>query len=772
MGTQVLEWSLRALLMAAATAAVLRAFRVRAAAARHLAWTGVLAAMLLLPVWTAWGPKFAAPVLPAAVEQATPPASFELLQSRDRQGAVEQSVVTPPASSPNTRPVPPAPAPAAPQPWNWRWVALACYFAVFGAMALRLLTGSHRALALARSATPGPGFLSSTGCAAPVTVGWLKPVILLPENWPTWPAAELDAVLTHEREHVRRRDPLVQWLALLNRAVFWFHPLAWWLERKLSALAEDACDAAVLQRGHDPHAYSDYLIDLARSVAARGGRVAVLGTAIDGGALASRIRRILDGRPAPAVPRRRLALALGLCALALTTFAACKLERAQKPAPGQLSMNELEKRRAAERKQSADEQQALLDEAKNMTPEQAQAKVAALKANPQDERTHYQLMRYYEFHSDLKGKNALILWYIEHEPGGKVLLWNINPAWDRAGYDRGKSLWLANLKKPGAGADIHSRAAAFLEGADKPLAEGILLAGRKAYPDDKRWAGALGRHYAQALLGAAEPLTEYNVFRSVSASQARGPYAESVRAKLAKSNDARLLAYTADGLLRGCSSYLFDPQPGIDPVAMAASYASRAVALDPASELAQSTNFLVQQFQDGRRLAELRKLSPEEQARLGAADRMQLVRFETSQAWGVNGNNSNLDVTAAKARELLDLAARNPNEPQSAGAVFEANIVLGKVALRKGDKREAARYLLAAADAPASESLRLGPVFMNLPRALIDWGERDAVAQFLDRMAPKIPNRAKEFQNWAAQIRKGINPEMIPNMGGCGQEPC
>ena len=34
-------------------------------------------------------------------------------------------------------------------------------------------------------------------------------------------------------------------------------------------------------------------------------------------------------------------------------------------------------------------------------------------------------MRYYEFHSDLKGKDALILWYIEHEPGGKVRPWNI-----------------------------------------------------------------------------------------------------------------------------------------------------------------------------------------------------------------------------------------------------------------------------------------------------------------------------------------------------------
>lgn len=76
--------------------------------------------------------------------------------------------------------------------------------------------------------------------------------VILPEHWRQWPQAQLDAVLTHEHEHARRRDPLVQWLALLNRALFWFHPVAWWLERHLSALAEEACDNVVLERGTSP----------------------------------------------------------------------------------------------------------------------------------------------------------------------------------------------------------------------------------------------------------------------------------------------------------------------------------------------------------------------------------------------------------------------------------------------------------------------------------------------------------------------------------------
>jgi hypothetical protein len=55
----------------------------------------------------------------------------------------------------------------------------------------------------------------------------------------------------------------------------------------------------------------------------------------------------------------------------LATFGACSLQRAQKPAPGQLSMNEMEKRNAAEREKKAAEGQTLLDEAKIMTSGQA-----------------------------------------------------------------------------------------------------------------------------------------------------------------------------------------------------------------------------------------------------------------------------------------------------------------------------------------------------------------------------------------------------------------
>src|SRR6476660_5325341 len=99
---------------------------------------------------------------------------------------------------------------------------LGVYLLGASALLLRLAIGTVRA-----------NRLTSASCVVPVTVGLLRPRVILPDSSRGWPQAQLDAVLAHEGEHLRRRDPLFQWLALLNRALFWFHPLAWWLERKL-----------------------------------------------------------------------------------------------------------------------------------------------------------------------------------------------------------------------------------------------------------------------------------------------------------------------------------------------------------------------------------------------------------------------------------------------------------------------------------------------------------------------------------------------------------
>ena len=96
--------------------------------------------------------------------------------------------------------------------------------------------------------------------SVPITLGILRPIILLPVEWREWSPIALRAVLAHERSHVIRRDALTQRLSLLHRAVFWFSPLSWWLHRCLADAAEEASDEAALLSGADRAQYAETLL--------------------------------------------------------------------------------------------------------------------------------------------------------------------------------------------------------------------------------------------------------------------------------------------------------------------------------------------------------------------------------------------------------------------------------------------------------------------------------------------------------------------------------
>ncbi len=70
----------------------------------------------------------------------------------------------------------------------------------------------------------------------------------------------LEAILAHELCHVRRRDNLTAALHMLVEAVFWFHPLAWWVGTRLEAERERACDEAALQICDQPHTYAESIL--------------------------------------------------------------------------------------------------------------------------------------------------------------------------------------------------------------------------------------------------------------------------------------------------------------------------------------------------------------------------------------------------------------------------------------------------------------------------------------------------------------------------------
>lgn len=107
----------------------------------------------------------------------------------------------------------------------------------------------------------------------PVTIGWLRPRVVLPLEWREWSQEKLSAVLTHEGAHFRRHDGLVTALAAVNRCIFWFHPLAWILERRLALLAERACDEVCVAELGDNERYAKLLLEMANAGDGTGGRL-------------------------------------------------------------------------------------------------------------------------------------------------------------------------------------------------------------------------------------------------------------------------------------------------------------------------------------------------------------------------------------------------------------------------------------------------------------------------------------------------------------------
>ena len=100
--------------------------------------------------------------------------------------------------------------------------------------------------------------------AVPAAIGFFEPIILIP-GWALreLPVQELRTILLHEFAHIQRRDSWTNLAQKLVKAVFFFHPAVWWIDRQLCLEREMACDDAVLSTTGDPHAYAACLVSLA-----------------------------------------------------------------------------------------------------------------------------------------------------------------------------------------------------------------------------------------------------------------------------------------------------------------------------------------------------------------------------------------------------------------------------------------------------------------------------------------------------------------------------
>jgi beta-lactamase regulating signal transducer with metallopeptidase domain len=169
---------------------------------------------------------------------------------------------------------------------------------------------------------PGPmPVLAAPSLVEPGLVGLWRPVLLVPETLPgALSRPEIDALIAHEACHLRRRDNLTAALHMLVEALFWFHPLTWWIGARLIEERERACDEAVVRAGHDRAAYARSLVEICR-LFLQSPLDCVAGAS--GSNLKTRVEAIMSAPPTSPLSRsgKALLVAAGVCAVATPVMA-------------------------------------------------------------------------------------------------------------------------------------------------------------------------------------------------------------------------------------------------------------------------------------------------------------------------------------------------------------------------------------------------------------------------------------------------------------------
>jgi bla regulator protein blaR1 len=168
-------------------------------------------------------------------------------------------------------------------------------------------------------------FLSRTSLE-PGIFGIVRPGLVWPERITArLEDAHLEAILAHELSHVRHRDNLAAAIHMVVEAIFWFHPLVWWLGARLVEARERACDEAVLATGRDRRVYAESILRICE-FCVESPLTCISG--VTGADLKKRITRIMSEGIAHELDFGRKALLSAAALLSLTAPIALGLLRA------------------------------------------------------------------------------------------------------------------------------------------------------------------------------------------------------------------------------------------------------------------------------------------------------------------------------------------------------------------------------------------------------------------------------------------------------------
>lgn len=181
----------------------------------------------------------------------------------------------------------------------WPYLIAAIWLSGSAALLFTWLRRWSQLCRIARNATPleidAPfAVRTSKSTLEPGIFGIYNPVLLLPEGiTERLSPAQLAAILAHEATHVRRRDNLTAALHMFVQALFWFHPMTWWIQARLIEERECACDEAVLAENNEAEVYAESILNVCKFYVES---PLTCASGVTGSDLKKRIMRIMTNR--------------------------------------------------------------------------------------------------------------------------------------------------------------------------------------------------------------------------------------------------------------------------------------------------------------------------------------------------------------------------------------------------------------------------------------------------------------------------------------------
>ncbi|HJW04506.1 MAG TPA: hypothetical protein VJ548_14595, partial [Azospira sp.] len=389
---------------------------------------------------------------------------------------------------------------------------------------------------------------------------------------------------------------------------------------------------------------------------------------------------------------------------------------------------------------------AIVREGRSLCFKAAEPLEAVLVKQPDDLVSRYRLLGYYYFNGadeigvakTVEARRRHILWLIQNHPDLEVVAYPEaslaladSVLADPQGYAEGSRLWLEQVGKPGAKEAVFYHGATYHQLGDKAKAEQILLQGRQAFPAlAPAFDGQLGYVYAMAVLGVSR-LNHTGLPVAASPEERTGPFAVRARKALETSNSPELVG-TAGKILGQYGTIMMAfglSQDG--EMKLAERLLTRADQLQPGNPYwadALGDQLLLKAKRGGAAEAGLRKraLGYLEKSLAATSDpdwRRGRLREVAKLAFQVG------DYPRAEkyAKELLGQAQAHPGDEKFGAAVHDANVVLGRLDLKRKAVAEAKEHLLAAGRSVGGDTLSSFGPNMSLAKDLLDYGEKPAV---------------------------------------------